>query len=180
MSEFITTLVAATIAALAATIGLIIAKENKTSEFRQAWINDLRSALISLNALMSAIYLKAKNASVSGKTNCTNFDNETCEYHRLLSEINLRINYRNKSCSERSLSNSITNLKESAFKAGGDFFALQVDFTEKSSAILKEEWVRVKRGEMAYVTLKQLCYVFSFLLISFVSIYFFYRLYLWI
>jgi hypothetical protein len=47
--------VSASIGGLLAFLGLVIAKENKTSEFRQAWIDSLRQDLAKMMASANAI-----------------------------------------------------------------------------------------------------------------------------
>lgn len=49
MDGGIAALLAAALGAIGAAIGLIITKENKTSEFRQIWINELRNAIVGLS-----------------------------------------------------------------------------------------------------------------------------------
>jgi len=51
----IATVTASLIAALIAFVNLILTKELKTSEFRQAWINDLRKALSTFFACAMSI-----------------------------------------------------------------------------------------------------------------------------
>ena len=82
---------AATIAGLVSMLGLIIGKEQKVSEFRQIWIDQLRKCfvdyLVSINAVCDILRLKK-----SGK----DFDNAALlENYKLLNEashgITLRI-----------------------------------------------------------------------------------------
>src|SRR5208283_2502860 len=49
-------IVAALIAGLVSLLGLIISKEQKVSEFRQAWIDALRAEIADLIAHLNAVY----------------------------------------------------------------------------------------------------------------------------
>ncbi|KJF77767.1 hypothetical protein UA45_10695 [Morganella morganii] len=52
MSSESITLIIAVLASVVSIVGLVITKENKISEFRQLWINDLRNSLVKLNKNM--------------------------------------------------------------------------------------------------------------------------------
>lgn len=101
MNEASAAVLAAFLAAIAATIGLVITKENKTSEFRQVWIQELRTALTLFGSKLFMIY------STSSHRN-TSTPSQREEINRLLNEINLRINYGNQSPEEKELYSSLT------------------------------------------------------------------------
>lgn len=143
MTEAWAAIVAGVIAAAAGGIGLVMAKENKTSEFRQAWIQDLRTSLTEL----SSISLTVRNL-VGNKLLISNADRQ--KVNMLRSEINLRINFLKQSNEEKALSAAIQKMLVEAFKGSANFNNAQADFTEASFRVLKKEWKRVKNGEFIY------------------------------
>jgi len=54
--ELAGTIVAAVIAAIISLLGLIISKENKVSEFRQAWIDSLREEIAAVITHAHAVH----------------------------------------------------------------------------------------------------------------------------
>ncbi|QJT80413.1 hypothetical protein [Kosakonia sp. MUSA4] len=143
MTEAWAAIAAGVIAAAAGGIGLVMTKENKTSEFRQAWIQELRIALTTF----SSILLTVRNISAEGDL-VPESDNQRIS--QLHSEINLRINYGGKSPEEKRLSQVMTKMLSDAYAGSGLFTSTQAEFTEASFRVLKKEWKRVKRGELIY------------------------------
>ena len=147
---------AAIIAGLVSLLGLVIGKEQKVSEFRQAWIDELRKSLIaylvSINAISDNLRLQ-KVGSLS--------DNSTLlSSYKALNEashgIVLRVNA-NEGPAERLL----LSMKEFEALAGADasltpdrIRALEIGFIEAAKDLLKFEWRRVKRGEPIFVWTK--------------------------
>lgn len=143
MNEAWAAISAGVIAAAAGGIGLVMAKENKTSEFRQLWIQDLRVALTAFSStLLTVRNIAAKKRPIP--------EEKTQEVSQLLSEINLRINYGNQSDEEKQLSAVMTKMLQDANRGSGKFTATQAEFTQASFRVLKKEWKRVKRGERIY------------------------------
>lgn len=143
MNEAWAAITAGIIAAAAGCIGLVMTKENKTSEFRQQWIQELRSVLTDYSSTLRAICSSVRrgneiDASELKKTNM------------LLCELHLRINYAKQSDEEKMLNEALTRLQEKAFAGSTDFATAQENFTSASFAVLKKEWERVKRGEIIY------------------------------
>ena len=146
MNEAWAAITAGVIAAAAGGIGLVMTKENKTSEFSQTWIQELRLALTTF----SSILLTVRNLSAEGNLVP---EGDKQRVSQLLSEINLRINYGEQSPEEERLSEVITKMLEDAYAGNAQFTTTQADFTQASFNVLKKEWKRVKRGELIY----QLC-----------------------
>ena len=110
---------AALITGLVSFLGLIISKEQKVSEFRQAWIDSLRSELAALISHANAIH-GAGMAKLGSSS-------ETWKVEEL--EVAL--------APDRPMDYSEINRVEQELVA-----AAQV--------LLKNEWLRVRRGERAY------------------------------
>lgn len=109
MNEAWAAIAAGVIATAAGGIGLVMAKENKTSEFRQAWIQELRALLVTYHSII----LNIKTMTCKGGKE-KEIDEELKKATSLLSEINLRINYADKSKEENSLHLAMTRILEHA------------------------------------------------------------------
>lgn len=147
---------AALVAGLVSLLGLVISKEQKVSEFRQAWINDLRICLVTylseLNSIIDLIAL-IKSGQVSDKTLLVS------SYKSLNNAshgIRLRINSKEEISSEllavmrrtEHLSGKNDDLTPQNIKE------LEGDFLHAAEKLLKYEWRRVKKGEAAFVWTK--------------------------
>jgi len=149
---------AAIIAGLVSIIGLIIGKEQKVSEFRQIWIDDLRKCLIvyiaNVNAISDALRVKKSDEK---------FDNSTLlQSYQSLNEANigisLRINANEKPAQE--LLKAMTEF-EDLFKKNSDITPENIrnvedKFIATSRELLKFEWKRVKRGEGTFIWTKRI------------------------
>lgn len=149
---------AAAIAALASLYGLIVSKEQKVSEFRQAWINDLRACLVlylaELNAIVDIVRLTAAD-----KLSDTS---ELVKTYRSLNSatngIKLRLNTK-----ERTSIKLLGVMKrfEGAAKTNCGLTPeiispIEEEFLKASEELLKFEWKRVKKGEFAFRLTKYL------------------------
>lgn len=168
MDAGVASVIAAAVAAVAATLGLIINKENKTSEFRQAWIIELRSALTKYGATLFKI-----NKIVTNGSPLSSSDDLLKEANLLLSEINLRINYNKKSKEEEKLFTKMSELKDSAYYGCNDYHEKQSEYTAASFSVLKKEWKRVKKGEIKYRICTIICILITLTSISSLAIYVF-------
>lgn len=140
-------IIAAVITGVIAFTSMIIAKENKISEFRQIWINELRSNLAELISIFNVL------SSDSG-FNREDKDHARKNVNRVIAEINLRLNHNNPTKSEIELREAITDINVENVTNGrisSDYSKL----TKASHEVLKEEWERVKRGENNYLKLKE-------------------------
>jgi hypothetical protein len=148
--------IAAIIGALASLLGLIISKEQKTSEFRQAWIDGLRDDLtnyatqINVIADVSKVVYKSHEKKVAAlreaysSLNSSNFS------------INLRLN-RNEALS-KAVMRCIGEFNELAMTEEGltsdNLRRVETAFITASQDLLKYEWKRVKRGELSFIVSK--------------------------
>ncbi|MBD3821224.1 MAG: hypothetical protein IE914_03025 [Thiotrichales bacterium] len=144
---------AALITAAISLLGLIISKEQKVSEFRQAWIDALRTELSSVishaNALCdvrSLTNLTLMEKWALGRENLTKINTD-------VSSIRLRLN---KDEPEAQAILKSLDALESAFSSREDIditpriHEIESDLIEKSQIFLSKEWSRVKNGEPIY------------------------------
>jgi len=144
---------AAVVAGFFAFIGMVITKGNKTSEFRQAWIIQLRSLVASLISLYDAL-------NVSKKATPEEKKNHWKEMIKTISEIRLHLNNSNPSPEENELIRKIEKLNDTLDKNEDNREHYEAMITA-THAVLKSEWERVKKGEPSYKYIK-----FLFLLVS--------------
>lgn len=143
---------AALIAGLISLIGLIISKEQKTSEFRQAWIDELRKCMISylsaINAISDQIRVDPKDTASLGA------------HYKELNQANhgiiLRVN--EKELPAIALLRCMTEFESLAEKNSTltpeKIRSVEQKFLTASKNLLKFEWKRVKRGEMIFALMK--------------------------
>lgn len=159
---------AATIAGLVSLLGLIIGKEQKVSEFRQIWIDQLRKCivdyLVSINAVCDILRLKDAG---------NDFDNSALiENYKLLNEashgITLRVND-----NEKPAKTLLAAMEEFEVLAGDNksltpekIKAVESRFIRESKALLKFEWNRVKKGEKVFVWTKRIILAMIVLLLG--------------
>jgi len=124
------------IGASIALIGLIVAKEGKTSEFRQQWIDGLRADIAEY--VSYALQLPVGNLDTQAANEC-------------LARIRLRLNPTEKLSKE--LLGIVLNLTDTVGEGTASTVAnMAADkVVSASQAVLKEEWKRVKRGEWKYI-----------------------------
>ena len=168
---------AATITAIVAFIGLIIAKENKISDLRQSWIDKLREDIGKFAA--HARNLATQYKLVESGTVVAKPDAEvSIENHRLMvSEkyyaIKLRLNLNEED--HKKLSNQLDELyviSESDDRSTKQFEDIEIacdSAIQLSQKILKREWIRVKSGEPIYATTKTIV-KWSIIILVFIGI----------
>ncbi|MCF1448466.1 MULTISPECIES: hypothetical protein [Rhizobium/Agrobacterium group] len=158
---------AAAIAGLVSLLGLVIGKEQKVSEFRQAWIDELRkcvvSYLVNINAVCDALGLARAGRAIDDAALLTNY--------KLLNEashgITLRINPSEETAKALlksmhefdEISRSNSNLTPEKIRE------LEKGFIDSSQNLLKFEWARVKKGEANFVWTKRIVYVIILLML---------------
>jgi hypothetical protein len=140
------------IAALASVLGLIISKESKVSEFRQAWIDGLRcdiAALIGHTAALQAVKLMKIENNDRLSLSLKHF----LGVNEMASKIRLRLNPKKKS--HRPVLNALEKHESFFSKPVED---LDYDGIEKAEErlisqgqiLLKMVWEEVKVGELTY------------------------------
>jgi len=184
MTEAWALIVGGLLTSLVALVSLVIAKENKTSEFRQAWINDLRTVFCELNELLAKIHNEhvegiaeeaAKKMAERGRVITHLKDADYTEFHRLRSEVKLRLNSINPYLEEVQLLKAIEDSEEEVFKNKEEFINHYNHLLSLQGVVLKTEWTRVKKGESIYKGLVKslnLSVVLSLLMCLFLIVYF--------
>lgn len=156
-------IVAALITGLVSLLGLIISKEHKVSEFRQDWINSLRSELASLISHANAIH-GAGAAALGGAADIWKIvRDDFVGINQAAANIRLRLNPKEKEA--KAVLGKIENL-EKLLAPGKSMSYSEINRVEKelvaeAQVLLKNEWMRVRRGEAAYRFSK----VFAFIIV---------------
>lgn len=154
--------IAAGIAALASLLGLVISKEQKTSEFRQAWIDSLREEIAKLishaNSIHGALVAKSDKATLAETWEVVR--NDYVGINDATARIRLRLNP-----SEKGSQAVLTAIAEiEGMINPGLIDAKRLNETEKrlvadAQVLLKREWRRVRRGEPVFAILRMLLFV---------------------
>ncbi len=148
--------IAALIGAMISLAGLIVSKEAKVSEFRQAWIDKLRGELASFMTHLAAL---EDARLISFKTPREQFD-ATKESVAKLNEayftVALRLNL--DETSSQNVQRCMVTLSAMVNEPNRNmehFKKAKSQFIEESNALLRAEWRRVKDGEETYKSTKR-------------------------
>jgi hypothetical protein len=152
---------AAVIAGLVSMLGLIIGKEQKVSEFRQAWINDLRKCvvdyLVNINAICDMVRLRKAGEAEASATLLSHYKSLNEASHG----ITLRINGDEKTA--KSLLASMKEFEGLAQKNESltpeKIREVEADYIIAAKELLKFEWRRVKKGEPVFVWTKRVIFL---------------------
>lgn len=138
----------------------VLSKDQKTSEFRQAWIDGLRNEVAELISLFLVVTDTIRVMIREGKTkeqigeHLVQKDEHFCKFEMADAKIKLRLNPKEHSklltalLALRKFPKSGKLLDSSAAEAVVD------EVVKESQAVLKYEWKRVKRGEPVFVATK--------------------------
>jgi hypothetical protein len=153
------TIAAALIAGCFSFLNLVISKEQKVSEFRQAWIDKLRDDISEYVASISFLAV-ANKAWVQEKRQ------DVLEHHKAMqssfgaashtfTSIVLRINPSDGDETMRSRNqdflSTLTSVRDAVRRFDFDEARNLADtLSDKAEPILKNEWERVKKGELIY------------------------------
>jgi hypothetical protein len=150
--------IAALIAGTVSLLGLIISKEQKTSEFRQAWIDGLRGDLVAFLTQFNAIHDATR---VKYPDHAKKVETLRPLYMTLNSStfsILLRINPHEDNC--KRLLDAMETFNglsvDEARLTTDNIRAIETEFLAASQALLKSEWRRVKSGETTFKLAKLL------------------------
>jgi len=144
-------IVAAFVTSLITLLGLIISKENKTSEFRQAWIDGLRSDLSDLFAHIYGIQGAVQTMGVGAEA-WKQARTDIVGSSRAISSVRLRLNPKEELPQRIFV---LLDQLEKQFAAGTMPSSTELDRVEKavlrdSQLLLKAEWKRVRNGELIF------------------------------
>lgn len=172
MTGFVTVLVGFLTGAFGL-LGLVISKENKTSEFRQGWTDALRS---DISKYVSSIQMLATmSARFDATTKIT--DKEQLELARPVydaaaaarTSILLRLNPQDSNEKVKELIEAVDELRDLINdKKYNDAKVSASKLHKVAHPVLKREWERVKKGELKYRFL--VCVACLFLVVSFLAL----------
>lgn len=147
---------AAIIAGLVSLLGLIIGKEQKVSEFRQAWIDDLRKCivayLVNINAIADILRLRKAGTPSDSSALPTSYKMLNEASHGIV----LRVNSQERAAKVLLdvMDKFETIAADNATLTPQKIGSLEKDFVSAAKNLLKFEWQRVKRGESTFVWTK--------------------------
>ena len=156
-------IIAALIGFIVAITTAVIAKEQKVSEFRQAWIDSLRKEISDLIALSYSLAVETGKINLLKKSEIepTEAIAEAAllkiELHTKLTALGTLIKLRLNIDEHVVLIDQISVLFKIHMKAEEhteEQFALLNKMQEEVHKLLKSEWERVKKGEMLYRVFK--------------------------
>lgn len=150
------TVVAAFLTALVSLLGLIISKEQKVSEFRQAWIDALRSDIAAVIANAMTVEFLISTGESQRSDFFEKYRSTFLEFSTALARIRLRINGEEE-VGKKVLDGLYTIAQELTAKRGPDsnrLRDLRATLVTDSQELLKNEWRRVRDGEGAFKVTK--------------------------
>ncbi len=161
---------AAIITGVLSLVGLIISKENKTSEFRQQWIDSFREEISELIGRLEVILLHGRLLEFEVKTKggsatpqllnecLEKIKDEVKEAHTLHRKILLRLNP-DEHQNIRSIMDEVAAVLRKTKPEEAEVNALLNRLVETVQKELKKEWKRVKTGEPVFRTTKWFVFI---------------------
>lgn len=158
---FLAAIVTAFIGGAVSFIVTVLSKEQKTSEFRQAWIDALREDLANFASLIVVFHDMVKSRARRGES-LESIEGAAVENGladaKAVEMVRLRILFRLNPIEHDKLIKVMDGLYKHSFKSEldhpGTVDQLLKDFTIEGQRVLKSEWNRVKRGEPIFRTTK--------------------------
>ncbi len=145
----------AVIAALVSVLGLIIAKEQKVSDLRQAWIDTLRNDLAlyisHLNSMHSSLWANGSYEHGSSPEESWRVSKEDYSgANETLARILLRLNPEEHVKLVELVKSLDSEFRPGCLPNAKTLDSLEHDTVEEAQVVLKKEWERVKHGEPIY------------------------------
>jgi hypothetical protein len=160
------TVLAALVAASVALTGLIISKDLKTTEFRQNWIDSLRSEVAAFIAIVNLISYRMRIYWVANETLqgfedelARNLSSETKEAERLFAVITMRLNPSEHAAVITRLSELKASLDVNRAFDAAEYHRIEEALVSDFQQLLKSEWERVKAGENSFKATKWIAVV---------------------
>jgi hypothetical protein len=153
------TVAAAFIAGFFSFLNLVISKEQKVSEFRQAWIDKLRDEISQFIAAVNDLSETSQLSIAPGKQGELEYRKAVQSSHLSASHnytsIVLRINPADSDKEMKQANNDFLSTLQSTRDAVGEgeyekAESLLGTLRDRAQPILKHEWERVKKGERTY------------------------------
>ncbi len=136
------TLCAAAIGAAITVVSLMVSKENKTSEFRQQWIDALREDI--------AAYLALATMLCRGELDKAKKDEHLLRLGEL--DCRIRLRFKRNDPDTKHFIAALNGVSATSTPQADrvEFLRHEETLREVAQTILKNEWERVKRGERKY------------------------------
>ena len=161
MSSFAVPIATALIAGAFTFAGLVLGKENKTSEFRQAWIDNLRQEISDFvgatsHVLSYWLYIRdTSNTEEIYQQRCSDFLKQSDQILSKIVSLEARIRLRLNPTEHGEFIAQLARVYEfvSADTLPSSHKTVRPELEkliQLSQHLLKSEWVRVKRGEPAF------------------------------
>ncbi|UZE14750.1 hypothetical protein [Pseudomonas sp. B21-053] len=157
--------VAAALTAAIAFVVSVLAKENKTSEFRQAWIEGLRNDVAELlgdfNMLETslAIYIGSSETNNERQIRYDKFHSDNRSEYAKIDALCNRVVLRLNPSEHSLLIKKMRVLEGSIGKGSTKSHALCSELVDDFAMVLKSEWARVKSGEPTFRAMKKVALI---------------------
>ena len=161
-------IIAAAIAGLVVFISTVLAKEQKTSEFRQTWIDELRKDISQFMSGTSEIVAWSTFKKGDGAGH-SKFLEDNFKLIQELQSVEHRIVLRLNPAKHNDLMIRVKNHRKKMIQAYADPSCgdTEEELTDAlliaTKKVLKEEWERVKKGEQAFRAVKWIALILALL-----------------
>lgn len=180
--------IAAFIAALSAFLGIVISKENKTSELRQAWIDSLRediSIFVAYGRRLATHYKIKIHGLIQPRPSSTeNVDENRLTLSEKYYAIKLRLNPNEQDHQQLAMQlDEVYAIAESEDRTEKQLEDIEIacdSAVAQAQTILKKEWERVKRGEPIFLATRRIALLSIFIIVTGAFFLFLFGLYKWL
>ncbi|MNJ50496.1 hypothetical protein D3C77_457680 [compost metagenome] len=162
ISEAGAAIAAAVIAAVVSSVLAVLTKDQKTTEFRQAWIDQVRNDVSELVSLLSTIAGLADLVAKQGKSVPDFLQSKSEDFLRAQACI-LRLRLRLNIKDDKNILNILERFDCGMKSISPEIFKDLDLLVSGSQFLLKKEWMRVRRGEVSFVLVKY-CWLIVFVL----------------
>lgn len=145
-------IVAATITGVLSLLGLVIAKEQKVSEFRQAWIDALRADLATMLGHANVMALNWHSEDEKPSQGWPRLREHYLGATQHTASIRLRLNPKESEAILNLISQLESHFEPESKPNMKTLVELEKKLLAEAQILLKNEWVRVRDGERVYRT----------------------------